>query len=81
VLIAIALGRRQANFPKKRDPSALVKSNFTGLKILQSEGSKLKAEKLVIGLECMFTEDRELWLDDVRSGHFKIVKDTESESS
>ncbi|KAA1107481.1 hypothetical protein PGT21_015195 [Puccinia graminis f. sp. tritici] len=77
----LALGRCKAQFSKKRDPSALVKSNFTGLKILQSEGSKLKAETLVIGLECMFTEDRELWLADVRSGHFKIVKDTESESS
>ena len=48
------------------------------LKIVQSEGSKLTAENLSIGLESMVSENREKWLSDIKEGLFKIVRVNDS---
>jgi hypothetical protein len=44
------------------------------LRLFQLEGSRLSQDALLIGFEKMLKLDKEKWLADIESGHFKIEK-------
>ncbi|KAA1078511.1 hypothetical protein PGTUg99_050041 [Puccinia graminis f. sp. tritici] len=60
-------------FPKVPNPSARLLKKNRRLEIVQSEGSTLPKEELMKGFNKMENPFKKKWIDDIRSGAFKIV--------
>ncbi|KAH9807992.1 hypothetical protein DFH28DRAFT_911765 [Melampsora americana] len=67
------LGR---GFPRKPNSEQCLRDRGFKLKIVQLEGSSLKPEDLLLGVDKMNSK-RKLWLDDLKAGLFKLVRDSE----
>jgi hypothetical protein len=60
-------------FPKVHNPSARLLKKNRRLEIVQSEGSTLTKEELMEGFNKIEHTSKKKWMDDIRSGAFKIV--------
>ncbi|KAA1131889.1 hypothetical protein PGTUg99_032493 [Puccinia graminis f. sp. tritici] len=73
-LLANALRLPKATFRKNADPAKSILEKDSELRIVQSEGSRLSKDALLLGFEKMQKLDKEKWMADIESGHFKIEK-------
>ncbi|KAH9808952.1 hypothetical protein DFH28DRAFT_1134714 [Melampsora americana] len=62
------------SFPQTADPMAELKRRSLPIAVVLTEGSRLTDEKLKVGFKKMRTAIRLEWFNDVKDGHFCLVK-------
>ncbi|KAH9818428.1 hypothetical protein DFH28DRAFT_888384, partial [Melampsora americana] len=59
-------------FPRGADPVSLLPKRYPTLELVQLPGSTLTSESLKLGFDKMSSSTRQLWLNDMNNGVFKL---------